>query len=196
MIRPVHHTPESHADVVRMLRVRAGDRDSFDELVRTHRASVIAHLYRIVRDRSQAEDLTQDVFLRAYRSRDMYVPTAKFQSWLFRIATNVALNWLRDERHERSHIRLQERSDLSCPLDLRDHRPSAQTVLLRREKDQQVRAAVRALSGKQKAAVLLHKFDGMDHEEVARQLGCSTQAVKSLIFRAYENLRADLASLE
>ena len=88
-----------------MLAFQAGDRTSFGRIVEEYRRPVIGHVYRLVRDISIAEELSQEVFLRVYRTHD-YQPTAKFRSWLFRIATNLALNWLRDHRHEVCHQRL------------------------------------------------------------------------------------------
>src|SRR5438477_4754271 len=95
-------------DAELMLRVKDGDGTSFAVLLEKHRASVIHFLYRMVQDRPVSEELAQEVFLRVYRSRETYEPTAKFTTWLFRIATHLALNWLRDEKNERSQERLDE----------------------------------------------------------------------------------------
>lgn len=184
-------------DTLLMLRVREGDRASFDELVRTHRSGVIQYLYRTVRDPATAEDLAQDVFLRVYRSRNSYVPIAKFHTWLYRVATNVALNWIRDQRAERSHTAHPDSDDDSGrKYEIRDHRPGAQAVLLRNERAARIRAAVFALPERQRAAVLLHKYQGLDYADIARTLRCSVPAVKSLVFRAYEQLRRQLAEFE
>jgi len=88
-------------DAELMLRVREGDTESFTLLLERHRSPVIHFLYRIVQNQSVAEELAQEVFLRVYRSRANYEPTAKFTTWLFRIASHLALNWIRDRRHER-----------------------------------------------------------------------------------------------
>src|ERR1700674_6065142 len=90
-----------------MLKVREGDGTSFELLLHRHRTTVVNHLYRAVHNRAIAEELAQDVFLRVYRSREKYEPTAKFTTWLFRIATHLALNWLRDEKNERGQGRLE-----------------------------------------------------------------------------------------
>src|ERR1700761_8479171 len=98
--------PALDLDAQLMLRVRDGDEDSFRVLLEKHRNPVIHFVFRMVQDRAVAEELSQEVFLRVYRSRGTYEPTAKFTTWLFRIATHLALNLLRDGRHERTHQRL------------------------------------------------------------------------------------------
>src|SRR6202162_2921500 len=93
-------------DVQLMLDVKAGDEASFELLLQRYRTPLVNFLYRRVRNREQAEDLAQEVFLRVYRAREDYVPSAKFTTWLFRIATNLALNSVRDNRYQRMEISL------------------------------------------------------------------------------------------
>src|SRR5436853_7286586 len=95
-------------DTQLMLRVREGDDTSFALLLERHRGPVVHFLYRMVQDQAVSEELAQEVFLRVYRSRETYEPAAKFTTWLFRIATHLALNWLRDEKHERAQERLDQ----------------------------------------------------------------------------------------
>src|SRR5579871_659749 len=95
-------------DAELMLRVRDGDEDSFRVLLEKHRNPVIHFLFRMVQDQPVSEELAQEVFFRIYRSRASYEPTARFTTWMFRIATHLALNWLRDEKHERAQARLDE----------------------------------------------------------------------------------------
>src|SRR2546429_6660526 len=94
------------SDVQLMLDVQAGDEQSFALLLHRYRTPLVNFLYRMVRNREQAEDLAQEVFLRVYRAREDYVPSAKFTTWLFRIATNLALNSVRDNRYQRMEISL------------------------------------------------------------------------------------------
>ncbi len=96
----------ARSDVQLMLDVKAGDEQSFALLLQRYRSPLVNFLYRMVRNREQAEDLAQEVFIRVYRAREDYVPSAKFTTWLFRIATNLALNSLRDTRHQRMEISL------------------------------------------------------------------------------------------
>src|SRR5215510_14154121 len=91
----------ARSDVQLMLEVKAGDEQSFGLLLQRYRTPLVNFLYRMVRSREQAEDLAQEVCIRVYRAREEYVPSAKFTTWLFRIATNMALNALRDQRHEK-----------------------------------------------------------------------------------------------
>ncbi len=179
-----------------MLRVKEGDGASFSLLLEKHRASVIHFLYRLVQEQAIAEELAQEVFLRVYRSRSSYEPTAKFTTWLFRIATHLALNWLRDEKHERGQERLDDGSADLPARQVIDRRPSVEQELVYLVKARKRYAqAVAALPEKQRAAVLMHKYEEMEYTQIAKVLGCSESAVKSLLFRAYATLRANLAHL-
>ena len=180
-------------DTVLMLKAAAGDDASFDLLLHRHRASVVNHLYRCVRNRDIAEELAQDVFLRVYRSRHRYHPEAKFTTWLFRITANVALNWRRDTRRETGLIRLDDEPHNARKLEVLDRMPRADELLLDRHRADEVRAAVEALPSKQLAAVILHKYEGLDYAQIAEVLNLSIPALKSLLFRAYETLRRRLA---
>lgn len=178
-----------------MLRVREGDEDCFRDLLERHRNSLIGFLYRMVQDVASAEDLAQEVFLRIYRSRKSYEATARFTTWMFRIATHVALNWLRNEKHTRRQESLDGHGSDAAPLQWADRQPSAEQSLLAEVRLSEVRDAIGRLPGKQRAAVLMHKYEGMDYEQIASVLECSESAVKSLLFRAYESLRGQLAHL-
>jgi RNA polymerase sigma-70 factor (ECF subfamily) len=183
-------------DVELMLRVKEGDGASFGLLLEKHRASVIHFVYRLVQEQAIAEELAQEVFLRVYRSRASYEPTAKFKTWLFRIATHLALNWLRDEKHERGQERLDDVSTDLPARQISDRRPSVEQELVYSVKLEEIRRAIAALPEKQRAAVLMHKYEEMEYTQIARALGCSESAVKSLLFRAYETLRSRLAHME
>jgi len=182
-------------DAELMLRVKDGDGASFALLLGKYRASVNHFLYRMVQDQAIAEELAQEVFLRVYRSRETYEPTAKFTTWLYRIATHLALNWLRDQKHERSQQRLDETSECAPVREVQDRAPSVEQKLLHQVNVDEVREAVAALPDKQRAAVLMHKYDEMEYSQIAKVLSCSESAVKSLLFRAYETLRVRLAHM-
>jgi len=183
-------------DAELMLRVKDGDSASFGQLLDKHRGSVVHFLYRLVGEQAVAEELAQEVFLRVYRSRGSYEPTAKFTTWLFRIATHLALNWLRDWRHERNQERLDDGPVDSPYRRIYDREPSIEQQLVYQVNLDQVRRAVAALPEKQRVAVLMHKYEEMEYTQIAKVLGCSESAVKSLLFRAYETLRARLAHVE
>jgi len=181
------------ADALLMAQVCRGDERSFELLLARHRAAVASHLFRMVHDRAIAEDLAQEVFLRVYRSRNRYQPQAKFTTWLFRITTNVALNWRRDTRREAVHLRLDAEPRDHPQLELWDQSPRADQRLIAKAYARQIRAAVETLPAKQLAAVLMHKYQGMDYAQIAEVLDCSLPALKSLLFRAYATLRRRLA---
>jgi len=182
-------------DAELMLRVKDGDGASFGVLLEKHRSSVVHFLYRMVQNSAVAEELAQEVFLRVYRSRGSYEPTAKFTTWLFRIATHLALNALRDNKNERLQDRLDDDSSEMPARQVSDSRPSVEQSLVYQAKLAEVRRAIAALPDKQRAAVLMHKYEEMEYSQIAKVLNCSESAVKSLLFRAYEALRARLAHM-
>src|SRR5688572_33193393 len=145
-------------DAELMLRVREGDAGSFALLLERHRSPVIHFLYRMVQNQAVAEELAQEVFLRVYRSRASYEPTARFTTWLFRIATHLALNQIRDGRHEKSRESLDaDTFKDGSPRQFADRGPTAEQALLKQARLAEVRAAIETLPDKQKAAVLMHK---------------------------------------
>jgi RNA polymerase sigma-70 factor (ECF subfamily) len=182
-------------DAELMLRVKEGDGASFSALLEKHRSPVVHFLYRMVQNQAVAEELAQEVFLRVYRSRTSYEPTAKFTTWLFRIATHLALNSLRDRKNDRLLDSLDNDSDAQPARQAADHRPTVEQLMLHQARLAEVRKAIAMLPGKQRAAVLMHKYEEMDYSQIAKALGCSESAVKSLLFRAYETLRARLAHM-
>jgi RNA polymerase sigma-70 factor, ECF subfamily len=182
-------------DAELMLRVKEGDGASFGVLLNKHRLSVVHFLQRMVENHAVAEELAQEVFLRVYRSRSTYEPTAKFTTWLFRIATHLALNSLRDGKNERSQERLDDDSSDLPVRQVSDNRPSVEQAMVYRARLDEVRRAVAGLPEKQRAAVLMHKYEEMEYSQIAKVLSCSESAVKSLLFRAYETLRARLAHM-
>jgi RNA polymerase sigma-70 factor, ECF subfamily len=183
-------------DAELMLRVREGDSASFSLLLERHRGPVIHFLYRMVQNQAVAEELAQEVFFRVYRSRASYEPTARFTTWLFRIATHLALNWIRDERHENGNESIEhEKAKEGIARQFSDRAPTVEQVMVRQVKLAEVRAAIESLPSKQKAAVLMHKYQEMDYSQIAAILDCSESAVKSVLFRAYETLRSRLAHM-
>jgi len=191
----------ARSDVQLMLDVKAGDEESFALLLQRYRSPLVNFLYRMVRNREQAEDLAQEVFIRVYRARADYVPSAKFTTWLFRIATNLALNSVRDTRHQRLEVSLDApvapdaESGDERTLDVADKRPDIEQHLVEEARKEMIRHAIDKLPEKQRAAVLLHKYQELDYGEIAKILACSESALKSLLFRAYESLRVELAPL-
>ncbi|HKB97864.1 MAG TPA: sigma-70 family RNA polymerase sigma factor [Terriglobales bacterium] len=183
------------SDVDVMLRVKTGDESAFAYLVQKYRRPMVGFMYRLCHNPSTAEELAQEVFLRVYRSRTSYEPTAKFTTWLYRIATNLAVNHARDTRHERPEntVRLDEPDrETGTTPDLADDSLTAEQEILRRERLAAIRSKVTALPERQRVAVIMHKYQQMDYRQIAGVLKLSESATKSLLFRAYETLREQL----
>lgn len=181
-------------DIRLMLRVRADDAAAFAELVERYQHRLVAVMHHLVGHSQEAEDLAQEVFLRVYRTRAKYTPKAKFSTWLFTIANNLALNSLRDKKRK-PVVPLDPRASLSTsgpwPGDgLTAHRdaPPSQN-LAQEELASVVRRAIDGLSERQRIAVVLNKFEDMGYAEIADVMGLSEKAVKSLLSRAREKLR-------
>jgi RNA polymerase sigma-70 factor (ECF subfamily) len=186
----------TRSDVQLMLDVKAGDDASFNLLLQKYRTPLINFLYRMVRDSATAEDLAQEVFLRVYRARKQYSPSAKFTTWLFRIATNLALNSVRDNRHHQMDVSIDAPvEEDEAPLQLPAREMRIDEHMIERDRAEFIRQAISSLPEKQRVAVLLHKYEEMDYAEIAKILECSESALKSLLFRAYETLRVQLAPL-
>ncbi|MBI2807427.1 MAG: sigma-70 family RNA polymerase sigma factor [Planctomycetes bacterium] len=176
-----------------MLRVRDDDAEAFADLVELYHHRLVTVMHHLVGSTEEAEDLAQEVFLRVYRGRKKYHPRAKFSTWLFTIANNLALNILRT-RQRRPTVPLNVRD--SGPLG---PRPAEQLVLDREDQPHQrmqnqelaaiVKQALDTLNERQRVAVVLNKFEDMNYAEIAEVMGLTTKAVKSLLNRARENLR-------
>ena len=196
--RRVNNSEAEHGlpdrDAALMLQVREGDEACFAQLLQQHRNAVIHFLYRMVLNQAVAEELAQEVFLRVYRFRGNYEPTAKFTTWLFRIATHLGLNWIRDGRHEKGQASLDGATD-SGARQLQDGTRTVEQELVYQARLREVRQAIEKLPSKQRAAVMMHKYEELGYAEIADVLRCSESAVKSLLFRAYESLRTRLAHL-
>ena len=177
------------SDLELMLRVRSGDADSFEVLLNRYRAPLVSYFSRMVRDPALAEDLAQEVFLRVYKARKRYRPDARFTTWLYRIATNLALNAIRDRRGD-GCIAVDDGLDKEpAAARIPDRSPTAEQRLMDFDREKLIRGAVEVLPDNQRAAVILHKYQDVDYRQIARVLNVSEGAVKSLLFRAYENLR-------
>jgi RNA polymerase sigma-70 factor (ECF subfamily) len=182
-------------DAAIMLELRSGNMAGFDFLIQKYRKPIIHFMYRMVRNQAVAEELAQEVFLRVYRSRETYRAEARFSTWLYRIATNLGVNHARDTRHERmaSTVYLDETdSETGTTPDVADTTPGAEAKLLRQERMNAIRQHVVALPERQRMAVLMHKYEGMDYKQIGDVLKLSESATKSLLFRAYQTLREKL----
>ena len=186
----------SDSDVALMLRVRHGDNDAFRELIERHQRAVINTIHRAIGDAWEAEDLAQRVFLQVHRSAKRYKATAKFTTWLFTITRNTILNeYRRRSRHPSESLdALQEPSDPEGTgwqaVDAGARDPAQEAV--GRELQEKIREAVRQLPEAQRTAVILRRYEGLAYEEIAKVLGCTVSATKSLLHRARLTLKEKL----
>ena len=191
---------QSDPDVRLMLRVRDDDAGAFEELVRRYQGRLVRLFHHIGPSPELAEDLAQEVFLRIYRSRSKYEAGAKFSTWLFTIAGNVARN------AARSHGRRREVNEADTRRVAEDSQPSLMAgmaldasslmparVVEGEERALMVRKAVESLGERQRMALMLSRFENMSYVEIAEAMGLTTKAVKSLLSRARVNLKEALA---
>jgi RNA polymerase sigma-70 factor, ECF subfamily len=183
------------SDAAIMLRVAEGDEAGFNYLAQKYHRPMIHFLFRMVGNHAVAEELAQEVFLRVYRARSSYRAEARFTTWLYRIATNLAVNHARDTKHERTaqtvYLDAADEETGTTP-DLADDDPSVEERMLRDERMAAIRKHVLALPERQRMAVLMHKYQGMDYRQIGEVLKLSESATKSLLFRAYQTLREKL----
>jgi len=183
------------SDAAIMLRVAAGDESGFTYLVEKYHRAMVHFLFRMVHSQAVAEELAQEVFLRVYRSRESYRAEAKFTTWLYRIATNLAVNHARDTKHERSaqNVYLDAADEeTGTTQEVADDEPTVEQRMLRDERMAAIRKHVMALPERQRMAVLMHKYQGLDYRQIGEVLKLSESATKSLLFRAYQTLREKL----
>lgn len=183
-------------DIRLMLRVRDDDRAAFSELVEIFQHRLVGVMHHVIGSTEEAEDLAQEVFLRVYRGRKKYRPMAKFSTWLFTIANNLALNSLRNrQRKPVVPLNVSESGPLGPrPAEQlirnRDAAPSG--ALQHAELSSRIRMALDKLNERQKMAVILNKFEDMGYAEIAEVMELSSKAVKSLLSRARARLREEL----
>lgn len=187
--------PDEDSDAAIMLHVREGDDSGFTYLIEKYRKQIIHYMFRMTGNQAVAEELAQEVFLRVYRSRESYRAEAKFTTWLYRIATNLGVNYARDHKHEKAAQNVyldQPDSETGTTPDVADSRLTVEQKLMRNERLAGIKAQVLALPERQRQAVLMHKYQEMDYREIGDVLKLSESATKSLLFRAYQTLRERL----
>ncbi len=178
-----------------MQRLQKGDLQALEVLVDRYKQPVISFVYRSLLDATEAEDIAQSVFLQVYRSADRYRPSAKFTTWLFTIARNLALNEIR--RRSRHPTETLESLDPSAERETSheikgDPHAEPDRQALTMELNRKLEEAIANLPEAQKSAILLCQQEDLAYEDIAKILGCSLSATKSLIFRARETLKQRL----
>jgi len=174
-----------------MLRAKEGDTSAFEKLVQRHHNKLVGYLFHRVFNHAVAEELAQDTFLRAYCARERYEATAKFGTWIYRIAQRLAINWVRDQPAGRT-LPFEKHGRPLGQRQLIDPAPLCDAALIREARADVVRRALSRLPRRQRTAVLMHKYQDMDYAEIAGSFNCSIQCIRSLLFRAYSSLRDEL----
>ncbi len=187
-------------DTALMLRFQAGEDVCFEELVTRFRRPLMGYIYRMVHDAAASEELLQDAFVRVYQHRQRYRPDARFSTWMYRIVHRLALNYLRDHRHELAvPAQVEDAEESRRQREQADLHPNVEQAMLAfgeaERRRLRVQQAIAVLPERQRAAVILNKYQGFDYEEISRVLELSVSATKSLLFRAYGTLRRELRDL-
>ena len=179
-------------DVELLLRFKYGDISSYEELLDKYQSPIINFLYRITGDKTEAEDLAQEVFLKVYNSRVKYTPRAKFSTWIYTIAKNTALNEIRRKKGI-FHLFKKDLNKEGAEEEIPDNRnPSVLNELEKKDVEKIVKNEINSLPQNQKITVILSKYDNLSYEEIAQVMNCSVSSVKSLLNRAKISLKGKL----
>jgi RNA polymerase sigma-70 factor (ECF subfamily) len=177
-----------------MTRVAGGDEYAFQLLVNRHQTSVLNLVYRFMGDRSQSEDLAQEVFLRVWRAAKGYEQRAKFTTWIYSIVAHLCFNELKASRRRKWLEFFQPRANPQTHEEeyFPNASPNPEDLLLAGERSRQITDTLQSLPEKQRIALILKRYDDLSYEEISRVLGCSVSAVESLLVRAKHTLQKKL----
>jgi len=182
-------------DVKLMLEFKGGDNSAFEKILDKYHIPIINFIYRLIGDKSESEDLAQEVFLRVYRSSQNYIPKAKFSTYIYKISKNLALNELRRRDSQKLSF-LEEMAVVKegeiLPRQISNDKLSVSKEIERKDLIEVVKKAIETLPEKQRIAVILRRYEGFSYEEIAKIMSCSISAVKSLLNRAKLTLKDKL----
>jgi RNA polymerase sigma-70 factor (ECF subfamily) len=179
---PVNPSRMADADAELVLQTQKGSPAAFEELVRNHQRMIHSLTFRMTGSPADAEDLAQETFIRAYAQIGAFRGTAKFSTWLYRIAVNTCLNWRQSEAR-RFRLQADCAGEISAPPWNGENSPAEDSP------GRQVQAALLKLPAKQRAAIVLTIYDGLNHAEAAQVLGCSETTVSWRVFAARQKLK-------
>jgi RNA polymerase sigma-70 factor (ECF subfamily) len=193
---PSRTSYEDDPNVQLMLAVQQGDNQAFDVLMVKFYPRILNFVYKFVQNRARSEELTQEIFIRVYKSAGRYKPRAKFQTWLYTIARNVCLNEVTRNKTKLISLATPAFGDNRTLEDeLENERsPNPGQTTLGEERKRRVQAAISALPPNQRMALILRRYEQMSYQQIADAMKVSTKAVKSLLNRAKENLKISLKS--
>jgi RNA polymerase sigma-70 factor (ECF subfamily) len=193
-------TPSARADEDKALIVRTieGDDKAFETLMQKYRKSVYYMIFKIVRNADDAEDLTQDSFVKAYSFLQKFDPKYAFSTWLFKIATNNCIDFIRRRKMQTLSIHAPQGGDESSPtfIQIQDKGPIPSDSLLLKERKEQLMFAIERLPERYRKLLYLRYFDELSYEEVAEQLKVPMGTVKAQLHRARELLLTEMAGLK
>jgi RNA polymerase sigma-70 factor (ECF subfamily) len=185
-----------HADTALIQRAKANDRAAFNEIVLRYKDKVYNYIYRMVRNATDAEDLTQETFVRAYLSLHSFQSRASLNTWLFRIATNLCIDHSRRAKRTQGLVTSlspdNEEEEEGLQRDIPDATFDPQRLLLNKELGEKLEKALQELPEKLRMVVLLYDVEGLSYEEIAAIAGCPLGTVKSRLFNARAVLRRKL----
>lgn len=194
MNEPINHSEDLDQDLV--LRVQRGDKTAFDLLVIKYQHRIVHLVNRYVKDPSEAQDVAQDAFIKAYRALADFRGDSAFYTWLYRIAINTAKNYLlsRSRRHSDYEIEVQDAEQVENALQLKDM-DTPENLLMNEQIVEVIKAAIENLPEEMRIAITLREFEGMSYEEIAEAMDCPIGTVRSRIFRAREAIDEKLLPL-
>ncbi|MBU4122285.1 RNA polymerase sigma factor, partial [bacterium] len=178
-------------------KINNGDADIFEEIMDRYAAGLMNFIYSYVRNREEAEDITQEVFFRLWKKREKYQPTAKLSTYLYRIAANLCIDYKRKEARSPLTYSIDEpvqKTDGDVPRELKESGPTPEEIIDNRSERIRVEKALEGLPAKQRMALILRTYENKNYQEIAEILKCSKPSVESLLFRARQNLKQGLNS--
>jgi RNA polymerase sigma-70 factor, ECF subfamily len=171
------------SDALAIAKAKAGDSDGFRSLVERHGRGVFRLAFRMTGNESDAEDIVQETFMRAYKQLNRYESRSSFSTWLYRIASNCSVDLIRSRK---------VRQPVEVPETLRDHAPEPDRLMYSSQVQDRVSEAMDQLSGQERTAFVLRHFEGLSIDEISGALGLNANAAKHSIFRAVQKLRKAL----